>query len=88
MPLFVIADKRDRGNAVNLAKEGMFEDDVPQAIAASFAKHLAAHDVLVTGSTKQRWVTHLDVGPADVERALAAVDKFFTMAVHEEGAAA
>ena len=74
--------------SVSMPQTNMVFVDVPQAIAAGFAKHLATHDVLVTGSTKQRWVTHLDVGPADVESALAAVDRFFARAAHEEGAAA
>jgi hypothetical protein len=32
---------------------------------------------MITGSTRQRWVTHLDVSRADVDRALASVDRFF-----------
>jgi threonine aldolase len=61
---------------------------VPQVIAGALAKHLAGQNVLVTGSTTQRWVTHLDVGPADVDRALAAVDQFFAMTAKEQGKAA
>ncbi len=46
-------------------------------IAAAFAAHLAASGVLITGTTQQRWVTHLDVARADVMRAIACVDAFF-----------
>jgi threonine aldolase len=50
---------------------------VPADIAAPFAAHLAAAGVMITGTTKQRWVTHLDVGAADVDAALASVVAFF-----------
>ena len=57
---------------------------VADAIAAPFAAHLAAHGVQVTGSSGrygqasvQRWVTHLDVGRADVDRALEVAAGFF-----------
>ncbi len=46
-------------------------------IADSLAAHLATDGVLITGTTRQRWVTHLDVARADVERAVASVDRFF-----------
>ena len=56
---------------------------VDDAIATEFAAHLAAHGVRTTGSVGrygsglvQRWVTHLDVGPADVDKALGVVDTF------------
>ena len=57
---------------------------VADAIAVPFAEHLLAHGVRTTGSTGrygqglvQRWVTHLDVGRADVERALEVAAAFF-----------
>jgi threonine aldolase len=57
---------------------------VDEPIADAFAAHLAAHGVRTTGGRgrygsglTQRWVTHLDVGPADVDAALAAVARFF-----------
>lgn len=34
MPVFVIADEGHRGNAINLAEEGMLENDLPQAFIA------------------------------------------------------
>ncbi len=46
-------------------------------IADAFAKHLAERSVQITGTAKQRWVTHLDVARADVEGALRIVDAFF-----------
>ena len=57
---------------------------IDDAIATDFAAHLLTHGVRSTGSVGrygsglvQRWVTHLDVGPADVERALQVVQGFF-----------
>jgi threonine aldolase len=46
---------------------------VAPALASDFAAKLATHGVLVTGSTLVRFVTHLDISTADVDRALAAV---------------
>ena len=54
--------------------------NVPGPIAAPFAAHLAAAGVMITGTTRQRWVTHLDVGRVDVDHALAAVGRFFAAA--------
>jgi len=57
---------------------------VDDSIATDFAAHLQAHGIKSTGSIGrygsglvQRWVTHLDVGPADVEQALQVVQGFF-----------
>jgi threonine aldolase len=50
---------------------------VPEMIAGAFAAHLAADGIMLTGTARQRWVTHLDVGAADVDRAIASVDRFF-----------
>jgi threonine aldolase len=50
---------------------------VPAAIAPAFAAHLAADGILITGTTRQRWVTHLDVDAADVDRAIERVDAYF-----------
>jgi threonine aldolase len=46
-------------------------------IAAAFAAHLAAEGIQITGTTRQRWVTHLDVARTDVDAAIASVDRFF-----------
>jgi threonine aldolase len=52
--------------------------EVPSALFAPFDAHLRAHGVLVSGAYgRQRWVTHLDVSRADVERALEIVALFF-----------
>ena len=59
------------------AQTNMVFVGVPADIAASFATHLSDDGVLITGTTKQRWVTHLDVSAADVDRALASVDRYF-----------
>ncbi|MCF8198748.1 MAG: low-specificity L-threonine aldolase [Sulfuritalea sp.] len=59
--------------------------DVELEVGDALLTHLAANDIRVTGGYQRskdltlkriRWVTHLDVGPADVERALATVEKF------------
>jgi threonine aldolase len=50
---------------------------VPENIAAVFAAHLAAEGVRPYGTTRQRWCTHLDVARADVDAAIACVDRFF-----------
>jgi len=44
----------------------------------AFAAHLAASGVQITGTAHQRWVTHLDVATADVDRAIGVVDAFFS----------
>jgi threonine aldolase len=51
--------------------------DVDERIADGFAAHLAADGVRPYGTTRQRWCTHLDVAPGDVDRAIASVDRFF-----------
>ena len=50
---------------------------VPEDIAATFAAHLAAEGMRPYGTTRQRWCTHLDVSRADVDAAIACVDRFF-----------
>ncbi|HJV53727.1 MAG TPA: low-specificity L-threonine aldolase, partial [Noviherbaspirillum sp.] len=59
--------------------------DVDADIAEAFLQHLADHDVRVTAGyfrakaramKRMRWVTHLDVHRADVERALQVVAGF------------
>ncbi len=51
---------------------------VPDKIAAPFAAHLAADGVRPYGTARQRWCTHLDVSTADVDAAIASVDRFFS----------
>jgi threonine aldolase len=50
---------------------------VPDDIASAFAAHLAADGVRPYGTTRQRWCTHLDVTRADIDAAIACVDRFF-----------
>ncbi len=50
---------------------------VPEKLAAPFAAHLAADGVRPYGTARQRWCTHLDVSTADVDAAIASVDRFF-----------
>jgi len=59
---------------------------VPETIAAAFNAHLAAEGVRPygaaeavrpSGTARQRWCTHLDVARADVDAAIASVDRFF-----------
>jgi threonine aldolase len=50
---------------------------VREGSADGFAAHLAANGVRITGTAHQRWVTHLDVGRADVDAAVAVVDAYF-----------
>ncbi|PMS22154.1 low-specificity L-threonine aldolase [Trinickia dabaoshanensis] len=52
---------------------------VDAAIAPAFAAHLAQHGIGVVstyGSTRQRWVTHLDVDAAAVQEALSIASQF------------
>ena len=62
---------------VAAAQTNMVFVGVPADIAAAFAAQLAADGILITGTARQRWVTHLDVTAADVDRALASVATFF-----------
>ena len=45
--------------------------------SAALLQHLAGHGVLATGLYRLRFVTHLDVDAADVDRAVAAIRSFF-----------
>jgi threonine aldolase len=52
--------------------------DVPATQFESFKEHLAAHNVRVNGLYgRLRWVTHLDVSTADVDRAREVVAAYF-----------
>lgn len=56
---------------------------VPQDVAQAFGAFLAAERIGVFGgygSKRQRWVTHLDVDEAAVDRAVAAAARFFSRA--------
>ena len=45
--------------------------------SAALLQHLAGHGVLATGLYRLRFVTHLDVDAAGVDRAVAAIRQFF-----------
>jgi threonine aldolase len=52
--------------------------DVPAAHIDGFGAHLSKHGVKVSGAYgKQRWVTHLDIAAADIERAAGVVSGYF-----------
>jgi len=52
--------------------------EVPEPLFAPFSAHLKVNGVSVSSAYgKQRWVTHLDVSRADIERALEIVSVFF-----------
>ena len=63
--------------AVSPAQTNMVFVGVPETIAAAFTAHLAADGVRPYGTTRQRWCTHLDVARADIDAAIACVDRFF-----------
>ena len=71
---------RHRALTVSTPQTNMVFVGADAGIADAFAKHLAERGVQITGTTKQRWVTHLDVARADVEGALRIVDAFFARA--------
>jgi threonine aldolase len=48
-----------------------------KARSSELIAHLKQHGILVTGLYRLRFVTHLDVGASGIERAVAAVRKFF-----------
>jgi threonine aldolase len=68
---------RHRALDVPAPQTNMVFVGVPEGIAAAFAAHLAADGVMITGTSSQRWVTHLDVSRTDVDHAIASVDRFF-----------
>ncbi|HEX4858239.1 MAG TPA: low-specificity L-threonine aldolase [Usitatibacteraceae bacterium] len=59
------------------AQTNMVWISVAEPVAARFAAHLAANGVLVQGTNRQRWVTHLDLEATDVDAALEVVRAFF-----------
>ncbi len=63
--------------AVAPAQTNMVFVGVPETIVAALNAHLAADGVRPYGTARQRWCTHLDVARADVDAAIACVDRFF-----------
>lgn len=69
------------GLAVNPPDTNIVFVEVEASIAPAFSAHLAQHGIGVVstyGSTRQRWVTHLDVDAQAVEEALAVASNFLT----------
>ncbi len=67
--------------AVVSAHTNMVFTETPASLGDALLAHLDAAGVLTTGSlyggsTRLRWVAHLDVGPDDVARAAAAIAAF------------
>ncbi len=63
------------------AQTNMVFTETPASLSDALLAHLDAAGVLTTGAryggnTRLRWVAHLDVGPADVARAAAAIAAF------------
>lgn len=82
--LNAIAARHGGGLQAELPQTNIVFVKVDAAIAQPFSEHMQAHGVRCTGSVGrygaglvQRWVTHLDVGDADVARALEVVAAFF-----------
>ena len=70
------------------ASKGRLKIETPQTnilwaemsadILDAFGAHLKANDILVSAAYgKQRWVTHLDVTQADIERAVSVTAEYF-----------
>jgi hypothetical protein len=49
---------------------------VPAARAAGLAEHLRGRGILVLPGVRMRLCTHLDVGPAGIDRAVDAFGQF------------
>ena len=61
--------------------------DVADGRGPTLLNHLKAHGVLATGLIGLRFVTHLGVGAAGIDRAVAATREFFAQATAGEAAA-
>jgi threonine aldolase len=62
--------------------------DVAEGRGPALLAHLAAKGILATGLIGLRFVTHLDVDAADVDRTVAAVREFFASGAPAAEAAA
>jgi threonine aldolase len=72
--------------SVRSAQTNIVFVDVADGRGPALLAHLKAHGVLATGLIGLRFVTHLDVDAAGIDRAIAAVRGFFADA--PEGASA
>jgi len=66
-----------RGVTVDPVQTNMVFVGVDPARAAGLGAHLAAEGILVTGRDRLRFVTHLDVDAAGVDRAAGAIRAYF-----------
>lgn len=70
---------RHQALAVTMPDTNIVWVDMEATLGARLGAALAAQGIGVSGiQGRQRWVTHLDVGDADVAAALAAVERFFS----------
>jgi len=68
------------GLRVKSAKTNIVFVDVAEGRGPALLEYLAQHGVLATGLIGLRFVTHLDVDTAGIDRAIDAVRRFFTEA--------
>jgi threonine aldolase len=74
-----LAERLARIDALDVspAATNMVHVTVPAERASALRAHLRERGVLVRAGSTLRLVTHLDVAPADVERAIGAFEEFF-----------
>ena len=83
----IAADHARLGGALTVhpAQTNILFTDLDDSLADDFLRHLAAHDVRITSGRvrgqhgalrRLRWVTHLDVARADIDRALEVAAAF------------
>ena len=75
------------GLTVRSAETNIVFVDVADGRGPTLLNHLKAHGVLATGLIGLRFVTHLGVGAAGIDRAVAATREFFAQATAGEAAA-
>ena len=76
------------GLSVRSASTNIVFVDVAEGRGAVLLEHLAARGILATGLIGLRFVTHLDVDAAGIDRTLAAVREFFALPVGAHARAA
>jgi threonine aldolase len=65
------------GLSVRSAQTNIVFLDVADGLGPALLDHLKAHGVLATGLIGLRFVTHLDVDEAGIDRALDCIRRFF-----------
>ncbi len=78
--------KASRGQlSVDLPQTNILWVVYPPVMGDAFTAHLKANGILVSAAYgKQRWVTHLDVSRADIERSIQVVADYFDNAVKNQ----